>query len=160
MLPNINQKVGAIFVNIISIYTQGDKPNEERSSTMTRIMVNDKDLKFIGIIHEQIDPEIIQKKQYLVIHSDINLLHIGYDVSTEERKQKAQRNLTLIERHLSNFPDDNYMKLYKGKTLFMMDKIPDAISYLETIISDFEDSNPFKVELFNYLAELSVSIQS
>lgn len=52
-----------------------------------------------GRIHEQVTA--IQGGSYETWQSPLRFLHTGYDLSPEERERKTKRNITLLERELS-----------------------------------------------------------
>ena len=54
-------------------------------------------LNFQAEIHEQIDNSL-HESGYKILDSDIEIIHIGYNVGNGELKNKAERNLKILER--------------------------------------------------------------
>ncbi len=69
------------------------KPNFMR---YTRLFRNSPNIKFNGRIHEQIDDSLLEHG-YKILDSDIEIIHVGYNVSNEELKYKAKRNLEILK---------------------------------------------------------------
>ena len=72
----------------------------------TRLFHNSSNIKFTGKIHEQIDNSLIENG-YKILDTDIEIIHTGYNVSTDELKKKANRNLEILkveyERNKSSY---------------------------------------------------------
>lgn len=62
-----------------------------------RLFRNSDKIRFSGSVHEQII-ESLQVNEYKVVNSSIEIIHLGYDVSKEKKKEKALRNLALLKK--------------------------------------------------------------
>jgi glycosyltransferase involved in cell wall biosynthesis len=69
--------------------------NRDNSMKYTRLFRNLPDIEFTGRVHEQIDPSLI-KQYYKIVNSNIEIIHFGYNVNDESKKEKAKRNLELL----------------------------------------------------------------
>lgn len=116
-----NSKIGGI--NILITNALG---TEETSASYqhryTRIFKKDKEIRYIGRIHEQIRPSI-EKLNLDIIESNINIIHTGYKVSSQS---KLTRNSSLLELELQDNPNDNWLKFHLGETYFTMTKFEEA----------------------------------
>ena len=80
----------------------------------TRLFRNHSDIRYAGNIHEQIAPSII-KAGYNVAESSLCIRHYGY---AENSPQRAARNIALLERELSERPDDDWLRYHLASALF------------------------------------------
>lgn len=80
-----------------NVITGNGVPQENRE-WVNRIFDRRK-FHYKGRIHEQVVP--FQGGEYETWMSQLTFFHTGYDLTSEERKQKTQRNITLLERELS-----------------------------------------------------------
>jgi len=86
-----NPYKSAFYCTVKSI----DPEYGDNSMRYIRLFANNPEIKFKGKVHEQIQPALV-KNDYLLVNSIVLINHIGYDISTEERKAKAERNLALL----------------------------------------------------------------
>jgi glycosyltransferase involved in cell wall biosynthesis len=74
------------------------KDSRNKNSQMMkyiRLFKNDSNIKFCGKAHEQIEESLL-RYNYNIIDSNIEIIHLGYDVSEEVLREKAKRNLALL----------------------------------------------------------------
>ncbi len=69
------------------------KPNFMR---YTRLFHNNPNIKFNGRIHEQIDDSLLEN-EYKILDSNIEIIHVGYNIVDGELKNKAKRNLEILK---------------------------------------------------------------
>lgn len=79
-----------------------------------------RDIKFKGIIHEQLDSNINRIKM------DFRVEHSGY-----YKVNKSQRNLPLLLKQLENNPEDTYTLYQIGRTLYVDKAYLEAQIYFE-----------------------------
>ncbi|MFO7446246.1 MAG: glycosyltransferase family 2 protein, partial [Ignavibacteriaceae bacterium] len=102
----------AYWCNVISL----DEINKHPSvMSYARLFPNNKKVRFTGTIHEQIEPSLIENG-FSIEKSLIEIIHLGYSVSEEEIKKKAERNLELL---LNEFQasGSGYYAFQLGQTL-------------------------------------------
>ncbi|MDK2804607.1 MAG: hypothetical protein PWR23_1615 [Peptostreptococcaceae bacterium] len=98
-------KYNAIGCKIINIDSNKDK-KIQGSFLNIRIFKNDKNIRYIGNIHERLNnPK--GKINIASYYNDITIYHTGY--STDINKLKAQRNLDIL---LKNIENDGYKEEY------------------------------------------------
>lgn len=70
---------------------------------------------YTGAIHEQLEPlaSDISKKVY---DAPVTILHVGYDGSEEEMRQKSLRNISLLEKELQVQGPDAYLYYQLGQS--------------------------------------------
>ena len=91
-------------------------------------------LRFEGRIHEQI-LEPIYRLGGQVQRSDLYVVHSGYDYSAEGQKKKRARDLTLLEKDLSERPDHPFVLFNIGMTAFHLKEYNQARAALERCLS-------------------------
>ena len=97
-----------------------------------RLFINSPALRFKGVFHERLTiPEHIYSK---IVHSDIRIIHNPW--CEEDSRRKFARNINLLKKHVSLYPDDIYqildlIRLYlKNKELPEAERLLDRISLL------------------------------
>lgn len=76
-----------------------------------------------GKIHEQIVPKkdspALDLDSYPYYDAPVQLMHDGYLGTPEERKKKAERNITLLKEELAEKGDDPYVLCQLGKSYYL-----------------------------------------
>jgi glycosyltransferase involved in cell wall biosynthesis len=60
-----------------------------------RLFAKSQEIGFSGCVHEQIEESLL-KNDYKIFNSEIEIIHIGYNIPDAEIKEKAKRNLNLL----------------------------------------------------------------
>ena len=118
--------------------------------------VNRRYYRFKGAVHEQLMPVAISGATSpavkYVYDAPITVLHVGYDGSEDEMREKSRRNIALLEKELeTNGPDpyiyyqlgQSYRKLHDYEEAFYyfdlglaMDVDP-ALDYVQTMVESY-----------------------
>ncbi|MCL6494084.1 MAG: glycosyltransferase [Ignavibacterium sp.] len=117
-----------------------------------RFFKNHPKAHFTGKVHEQITPSL-EKLNYKFIHSDILIHHIGYDISKEGRKQKALRNLKLLEEEYAAAKNE-YVLFQIAQSNFILENYETAKENFLQLIKSKSLNNQFKAESFSYLSQI------
>jgi glycosyltransferase involved in cell wall biosynthesis len=156
-IENAKPKTAAWICNMISSAATKNNEIEKNITAVIRFFRYNPEFRFEGIIHEQIIPSIL-KKGYKLELSEINILHLGYDLSAEEMRKKHLRNLDLLNKWLENHPEDFYNFTHKGKTLLALNKLDEAAKVFDDLIEKIDknkqknDSITTKIQVLNYAA--------
>ncbi|MFO7446339.1 MAG: tetratricopeptide repeat protein, partial [Ignavibacteriaceae bacterium] len=137
----------AYWCNVISL----DEINKHPSvMSYARLFPNNKKVKFTGTIHEQIEPSLIENG-FSIEKSSIEIIHLGYSVSEEEIKKKAERNLELL---LNEFQasGSGYYAFQLGQTLGILKRNEEAAAYFEAALNDNSLKREYKAVAYRYLA--------
>jgi glycosyltransferase involved in cell wall biosynthesis len=97
--------------------------------------------KYEGIIHEQlvyIDDN--QESASDTYNIPITVHHSGYEGNLNHRKQKTQRNISLLKIALESRPNDPYLQYQLGKSYYMQEDYLSACDYFRLALSC--DLNP------------------
>ncbi|MFP3155757.1 glycosyltransferase [Lachnospiraceae bacterium ZAX-1] len=110
---------------------------EESQEYINRIF-SKKLFRYEGTIHEQLVR--IDGNAYRTYVMDVALLHSGYDLSAEQRKQKTKRNIAMLEAEIERKGTDPYFVYQLGKSYYMAGDYERAAQYFEQGLS--YDLNP------------------
>jgi len=89
------------------------------SCMQIRMFPNDKRVRFIKRVHEQVSYALDKCGYRIQYLKDVEVTHLGYDLDEEALKKKALRNRAILEEDMLNFPEDpHYLSAY-GDTFFM-----------------------------------------
>jgi protein-tyrosine sulfotransferase len=98
---------------------------------MPRLLRRTPDLAYTGVIHEDVSDWIIRGGRR-VRKLDAQLVHYGYTPTIWESRQKARRNLGLLERQCANTPDKPFYRAYLARELLRVDDGVRARAEIET----------------------------
>ena len=121
----------AYFCKVININKLTQRP---ALMDYVRLFSNKKSIKFVGKIHEQIEPSLI-KNNIEIKKSDIEIIHLGYNVSEDKLLDKAKRNLTLL---LSEYEKEktSYYAYQLGQTYGILKDKDNAVKYFLISLKD------------------------
>ena len=117
-----------------------------------RFFRNHTEARFEGKVHEQIT-QSLEKLRFKFIHSDILIHHIGYDISKEGKKQKALRNLKLLEEEYVATKSE-YVLFQIAQSNFILENYETARENFLQLINSKSLNNQFKAESFSYLSQI------
>jgi tetratricopeptide (TPR) repeat protein len=103
----------------------------EMSTPYCRLFRNLPDIRFSGLVHEQILPAI-SRRGGKVAASSIVINHLGYERPSPE---KLVRNLSLLNRQRELTPNDPFVHLNLGLMAYTLGRGEEAVEYLKTALS-------------------------
>ncbi|PKL82210.1 MAG: hypothetical protein CVV24_11320 [Ignavibacteriae bacterium HGW-Ignavibacteriae-3] len=117
-----SDRKAAYYCTVKSYDTGGGR---DTSMRYTRIFPNYKGLAFKGKVHEQIVQSLVENGIKL-IQSEVLIHHYGYDVSSDDKKAKAKRNLSLLlEENKKN--NSSYITFQLGQTYDILEDGENAV---------------------------------
>lgn len=123
------QQVGRIC-RVNQIY-QGNEIRE--SSEYINRLFDRRYFHFEGKIHEQV--VALDGRDYETYLTTIVMKHTGYLLSEEDRKNKAERNIRMLERSLTETGDDPYILYQLGKSYYLVRDYGNACEYFGRALS-------------------------
>lgn len=115
--------------------------NGQTSYEQVRVsrFVNRRYYHFEGAVHEQLVPKTAQNPAALgtaapakyVYSAPITLLHVGYDGSEEEMREKSRRNIALLEKELKTQGADPYTYYQLGQSYRKLHDYEHAFHYYD-----------------------------
>ena len=123
-----------------------------RPSVMTyvRLFPNDKRVRFEGKVHEQIESGL-RKNNYTIKNSSIEIDHYGYNLTKDDLKIKARRNLEIL---LKQFDESrsSYYAFHLGQTYAVLGDQEKAVEYFTATLSDMKLKKEYRSLAYRYLA--------
>lgn len=118
--------------------------------TYYRFFPNKPEIRFIGKVHEQIGPSLVDNN-YKISPSKILIDHLGYNIQNQDLKNKAKRNLEIL---LTDYQDNptSYNAYQLGQTHAILEDKEKAIKYFVEALNDEKLRNEFKSLALRYLA--------
>ncbi len=147
-LSEISDNVGGVMVKVVS-YNDKKEGRDEYSSKMVRLFRNKPNIRFDGIIHEQVANSIIAAGLKLV-DSDIEFLHEGYNYDAVSMNKKQKRNLALLIRQNESNPKSAYTLFQLSRTYLALKDLQNAEKYIDEAIALSNDNDSVKTQALNY----------
>lgn len=85
-----------------------------------------------GAVHEQIIPSLVADKRRIATVA-AQILHLGYRKEVMHNRDKAQRNIEILERELQHDPDNLFHKFNLANTYFTMGDYTQAAYWAEQV---------------------------
>ncbi|MEW5841745.1 MAG: glycosyltransferase family 2 protein [Bacteroidota bacterium] len=145
-LTDVKQKIG-YYCTVLSVDEENSRDNYIR---YVRLFANYSNIKFSGKVHEQIEPSLLNEGLAL-IQSKILIKHVGYNVSAEEKKLKAKRNLfLLLEDYEAN--KSAYCAFQLGLTYSVLKDNENAINYFHVAAESGKLDRQYRAQCYTSLA--------
>ncbi|MCK9279890.1 MAG: glycosyltransferase [Melioribacteraceae bacterium] len=97
-----------------------------------RLFKYHKAIRFEGKVHEQITQSLF-KNGFRIVNSKILINHLGYDIDIEGKKEKAQRNLSILLNEYSELNSD-YIAFQLGNTYNTLEDYENAKEFYLKVI--------------------------
>lgn len=106
--------------------------------------VNRRYFHFEGVVHEQLVPTAASDLRNTtpdtapvkyVYSAPITVLHVGYDGTEDEMREKSKRNITLLEKELETYGADPYTYYQLGQSYRKLHDFETALRYLDLGLS-------------------------
>ncbi len=124
---------GGYLVDVRSDAARDDGAIDSYSSKLLRLFRNSPNIRFEGIIHEQV-LEPILRLGLEVEHSPVKFYHEGYNLSQEAMLGKQQRNLALLDVAIQERPTHAYAYFNRAKTHLALANIGAAEKDIESAL--------------------------
>jgi len=116
-----------------------------------RLFRNQKGVRFVGEIHEQILP------MGNLAYSGMSIYHFGYDLEMEKMKRKKERNAHILKKIIAKSGEDPILRYHLANTHLLLGEYEKAI---EHTTKGMELTKEFKEKNYLYLATLQVLIET
>lgn len=138
---------GAFNCTVNNIDTITNRPHLMK---YTRLFKNNRKLKFLGAVHEQII-DSVKKLNYTILNCNVEIIHIGYNVHKDKLMEKAKRNLELLLAEYEKDPSA-YVIFQMAQTYNTLEDEESAVKYFRLTV-EHKDSLPFYLShSYRYLA--------
>ncbi|MCL5019252.1 MAG: tetratricopeptide repeat protein [Patescibacteria group bacterium] len=95
-------------------------------NTHTRLFRNHSGIKFSGRVHEDIRPSV-EAIGASIGMGDVEIVHYGYSVDVVHLKEKAQRNIALLQQTIRENPDNALSYFYLGEAYSLSEEWSSAV---------------------------------
>jgi O-antigen biosynthesis protein len=124
------------------------------TSEVPRFFRRSADLRYVGVIHEDLvylpDPSATRH----VIVNDLCVVHYGYDSAIYAAKRKDERNTRLLERQMAEHPHDPRPLYFLTQQHYVMQRHAEAIEYGQRFLTlSHAVREPFVVEVYAMLLD-------
>lgn len=153
ILENLNENIGGLKCSVSGNHLQSNGKKEKHIMQYPRVFRNDKNIRFTGIVHEQISPSIYQSN-FKIIQSDILISHIGYDCTESEIRSKALRNYELLKTEIEKNPLNSFAFYCLAQVLMTLKNYELAIKAIKTSIMLNNCTNEIKTSIYVVYARL------
>ncbi|MFA6978802.1 MAG: glycosyltransferase [Ignavibacteriaceae bacterium] len=118
--------------------------------TYTRLFPNDKRVRFEGKVHEQIENSL-RKNNYVIKNSRIEIDHYGYNLTKDDLRNKAKRNLSILLKQFDEIKS-SYYAFHLGQTYAVLNEKENAVKYFTTSLLDPKLEKESRSLAYRYLA--------
>lgn len=132
---------------VLSIDEQRNHPSV---MSYVRLFPADKKIRFSGKVHEQIEFSL-QENKIPVKDSTVEIIHEGYNVSDDELKQKAERNIQLLLKEYEINPS-GYYAFQIGQTFGILKRNHEAEEYFLKALDDKYLRKEYRGVAYRFLA--------
>lgn len=147
---NTNEKAG-YYCTVKSI---DEDAKFDHSIRYVRLFKKSPEIKFTGKVHEQIIHSLIENK-YKLYHSSILINHIGYNISYDEKKIKAERNLSILIEEYNQDPSA-YAAFKLGQTYFLIGKYDECQKYINIALEQKDLAQDLKADCYLHLSQIAL----
>lgn len=148
-LSETSDKIG-YYCTVRSIDEYSKQDNTIR---YIRFFKNSDSIRFNGKVHEQITDSLVENN-YKLIHSDIEIIHYGYNISSKDKSLKAERNLKLLLKEYSN-NQKPYIAFQIAQSYFILKNFTEAEKFFNISLTSNSLSKDLQSESYYYLAQIS-----
>ena len=145
-IKTLNEKAG-YFCTVKSLDNQNNRDNSMR---YIRLFRNIEGLRFVGKVHEQISASLTENGAKL-FNSSILIDHVGYNIPENEKKAKAERNLSLLLEEYEN-SKSGYYAFQLASTYLILEDFTNSEECFQIAAESDSVSNIIKAECYTNLA--------
>lgn len=127
-----------------------EQSETQGSMEYPRFFRQDENLRFTGSVHEQIEPSL-RENNYEICPSDIEIIHLGYNIAKEGLKEKAQRNLRLLLNDYKK-KQTGLLAFHIGQSLVELNRLAESIEYFLFAVTDFSFDSFQRAHAYRYVA--------
>lgn len=149
-LLNIVQNEKTIGVNC-TINNIDEVRNNPKLMKYVRLFKNSDSIRFSGKAHEQIESSLIENN-YEIKNSTIEIIHLGYNVSIEELKIKAERNLELMLSEYKKKPT-SYLSFQIANSYSILEDDMNKLRFYKEALNDSFLKKEYKSICYVHLAD-------
>jgi len=142
------------LIKVLNYYDSGSGI-EKASDVVFRLFKNNRAYRYTGAIHEQIYDNIIavNPKAKISTAEDICIIHYGYLTEEATAKNKAERNIRLLEKAVQKNPDNLLDHFNLGVEYFRSREISRALGEFLFVLDKLDSQVVYSPKLMRYVAQ-------
>ena len=160
LIPVLNSSksnTGGWLIEVVSTATRKDGSLDTYISNLLRLFINHRDIRFYGIIHEQVvDP--ILKLGLKIEATPLKITHLGYAHSPDEMRKKQIRNLDLLNLTLTSDPNNAYNIFQRAKTFLALGNLAQAEQDIRKCLTIVNTDSAVYPQALNFGAVISYQL--
>jgi len=133
--PQLSKKVRALICNLVNV---DENMNPQSTYPIMRVIKNDPELRYKGIVHERIEVDI----KHIMRSTDLEVVHTGYSATAIAKTNKHERNINMLREALKKNQGDITLKAYLADSLIHRqddESLREAEEYFRETIENSED---------------------
>ncbi|MFN9338482.1 MAG: glycosyltransferase [Candidatus Kapaibacterium sp.] len=146
--------IGGALIELESHAHRADGSRDTFLIHLLRVFRNSPQIRWEYCIHEQILESII-RAGLSIQYIPVRYFHKGYDLSPEKMKQKHERNVNLLTKHLEKNPNDGYMWFQRAKTYRALAHNRQAFADITKALKYLNNNHSAKPQALNEAALLA-----
>ncbi|MCX6155058.1 MAG: glycosyltransferase [Candidatus Kapabacteria bacterium] len=157
-ITNSKQEIGAWLIEVCSEARRADGGTDKFKTSLLRLFINHPEVRFSGIIHEQIiEPLISIGKK--IENTQIQFFHLGYSLTIEQMRKKNERNLHLLQKALLKQPANAHNLYHLSKTYLALGDLKNAAINIEKSIKFANTNSAIYPQSLNYGAIIAFQMK-
>lgn len=133
LIDGVQRKGNALLCALVNLDQEGNAFSTEKQ---VRIFRNDKNIRYVGKIHEQITGLNGTNLIMADISEELSIFHTGYDLGEEDKLQKAERNIRLLKKQLELEPDNADFNYYMADSLLFKGDKKESMKYVKKVLEN------------------------
>jgi glycosyltransferase involved in cell wall biosynthesis len=154
ILEGSKPNTGGWLLRIVSEARRMDGGVDIYVSSLLRLFRNKPEIRFSGIIHEQVLEQLLSAG-YKLENTALELVHLGYGFSPDEMTKKQERNLALLNRAIENKNNDAYMIYQRAKTFLALKNLEKAEEDIKRCLNIVNPNSAVKPQALNFGAVIA-----
>ncbi len=142
-----HEKTEAYYCRVVSI---DDVKNRPSVMSYVRLFPKYGSTMFEGAVHEQIEYSL-ERNDCTIKDSGIDIIHVGYNISEDEIRRKAERNLSILKDEFAR-DSSSYYALQLAQTYGILQDKDKAVFYFTEALKDDSLKPEYKSVAYRYLA--------
>lgn len=155
LIDNSSDEIGGYILELTSISEKENNVNNKFISNLLRIIQNNPNIYFEGVIHEQVISSILKCDLKLDL-CEVQILHLGYNLSSDQMLAKQQRNLQLLTNALNKSPDDAYLLYQISKTYLSLGNLDSAAQMINLALTNTNSTSFNRPQSLNYASYIAL----
>lgn len=147
----IRPQFGGYFVRIVN-FLADEGAAAQYVHRPIRLFRRTPETRFTGRIHEQISPAIAAQGRPCANLDGVELLHYGYRPSAMYEKGKLARTISMLEREVSERPDDSFQWYNLANVFSVAGRYPDAERAARAAMRSFPPRASYVASVYHLLA--------